>query len=193
MRAGYGGSTARPLRNARVKWDLGPSFDPVLFLASAELRAAYADPRYLELPRDQWPANARPARVHATPRELMQLLRKWDAVGALRLVPADRVPRVSRLGLFTVYKDSAYDRLILNPTVRNERSRALRSATSRLPQGYLLTAIHPRRRERLRMCSDGLREFYYTFLVSPARADLNALGVEYSASDFVGFRAWSDV
>ena len=191
MRAGYGGSTARPLSNARIKWDLGPSFDPVPFLASADLRAAYADPRCLELPRDQWPAGARPARVHATPQELMHLLRKWDAVGALRLVPADRVPRISRLGLFTVYKDSSYDRLILNPTVRNERSRTLRSATSRLPQGYLLTAVHLRPREHLRMCSDDLREFYYTFLVSPARSDFNALGVEYAASDFVGFRAWS--
>jgi len=190
-RAGFGGSTARPLRSARVKWELGPSFDPVPFLPSAELRAAYADPRFLELPPDQWPTGARAARVHATPQELMQLLRKWDAVGALRLVPADRVPKIARLGLFTVYKDSQSDRLILNPTVRNERSRSLRSATSRLPQGYLLTAIHLRPNERLRICSDDLREFYYTFLVSPARAELNALGVEYPASAFAGFRAWS--
>ena len=179
----------RKVDSSRVKWDLGPSFDPLPYLDDGELRAAYLDPEVLRLPRDQWPPLPR-AKVHASPQEFLQLLRKWDAVGALSLLPAASTDADERCGMFPVYKDEDFDRLILNPTVVNPRMRSISRHIKCLGQGFLLTRIQLRPDERLVISGDDLREFYYTFKVSPARARRNALAVVYDASDFSEFSCW---
>ena len=179
----------RKVDSTRVKWDLGPSFDPLPYLDDGELRAAYLDPEVLRLPKDRWPVLPR-AKVHASPSEFLKLLQKWDAVGALSLLPESATDASERCGMFPVYKDEDFDRLILNPTVVNSRMRSISRHTKCLGQGFLLTRIQLRDDERLVISGDDLREFYYTFKVSSARARRNALAVVYDAEDFREFACW---
>eukprot|EP00971_Amphidinium_carterae_P330733 6463916-Amphidinium_carterae.1 len=174
---------AKPLSAARVKWPLGATFDPRPYLDYPDLLQAYEDPDYLLRDPSLWPPEGAAAKVHASRDELLQLLVKWDKVGVLRIVPAHTVDKMVRLGLFTVFKDLSHDRLILNPSVRNGRSRQLAQYTKFLPAGYLLCALHLEPTEVLRISSDDLREFYYTFKVSHARARSNALGCEFWGSE----------
>jgi hypothetical protein len=51
----------------------------------------------------------------------MELAKKWDSLGACRLIACDRVAADEAVGLFAVNKDADYDRLIVNPTVINSR------------------------------------------------------------------------
>eukprot|EP00971_Amphidinium_carterae_P323417 6427320-Amphidinium_carterae.1 len=171
---------AKPLNADRVKWPLGASFDPTPYLDYDDLPRAYADPS--ELLVDQ-------TRVHASRGELLKLLGKWDKAGVLRVVPASTVDRMVRLGLFTVFKDHDYDRLILNPSVRNSRCRQLSLYTKFLPAGYLLCALHLEPNEVLRISSDDLREYYYTFKVSEKRAHANAIGCKFWGSELAHLAA----
>ena len=129
----------RKVGSTRVKWDLGPSFDPLPYLDDGELRAAYLDPEFLRLPKDQdqWPALP-PAKVHASFSEFLKLLQKWDAVGALSLFLEISTDASERCGMFPVYKDEDFDRFILNPTEVNSRMRSISRHTEFLGQGFLL-------------------------------------------------------
>ena len=179
----------RKVDSTRVKWDLRPSFDPLPYLGDGELRAAYLGPEVLRLPKDRWPVLPR-AKVHASPSEFLKLLQKWDAVGALSLLPEESTDASVRCGMFPVYKDEDFDRLILNPAVVNSRMRSICRHTKFLGQGFLLTRIQLRDNERLVISGDDLGEFYYTFKVSSARARRSALAVVCDAEDFREFDRW---
>ena len=179
----------RKVDSIRVKWDLSPSFDPLPYLDDGELRAAYLDPEVLRHPRDQWLVLPR-AKVHASPSEFLKLLQKWDAVGALFLLPEESTDASERCGMFPVCKDEDFDRLILNPTVVNSRMRSISRHTTCLRQGFLLIRIQLRDNERLVISGDDLREFYYTFKVSSVRTRRNTLAVVYDAGDFREFTCW---
>jgi hypothetical protein len=185
-------STISPdITASRIKWELPPTFDPLPYLP-ARLQAAFIDPESLRLPQEDWPAPPPPARVHASQAELESLLAKLDAAGALALVSRSEVPDWSEAcGLFRVAKDADHDRLILNPTVVNGRMRSIADATLRLGAGFLLTRIVLDSHEWLELCSDDLREFYYTFQVSRARARRNVLRVVLRDSFARTLSCWS--
>ena len=134
----------RKVDSTRVKSDLGPSFGPPPYLDDGELRAAYLDPEVLRLPKDQWPALPR-TKVHASAPEFLELLQKWDAVGALSLPLENSTDASERCGMFPVYKDEDFDRF-MNPTVVNSRTRSISRHTKCLAQGFLLTRTQLRER-----------------------------------------------
>ena len=63
-------------------------------------------------------------------------------------------------GCFRIFKDIDWDRLILNPTVRNSRTRTLSNRTRLLGQGFNLTRLHIPEGSLLRFSATDLREFY---------------------------------
>ncbi len=175
---------------SQIKWALPPSFDPEPFLPP-DLLAAYRDPEVLRLPRDSWPDPLPPARVHASRADLEALVRKLDEAGALSLIPRDEVADWDEAcGLFRVAKDAEHDRLILNPTVINSRMSSLSRSTKRLGVGFLLTRLELAEGEWYELSSDDLREFYYTFRVTEARARRNVLRTTLSDSFARTLRAW---
>ena len=133
-------SPAKPVVSDRMKWKLGPSFDPSLFLSDPVVKKAFADPNILRRPVAQWPRRRR-AKVHCSRTELVQLATKWDALGACRLVSAASVDPQEAVGLFAVCKDQDYDRLIINPTVINSRSFGCNAFTKTLAPGHLAGLI----------------------------------------------------
>ena len=171
-------SPAKPVVADRIKWKLGPSFDPTPFLSDPVVKKAYKDPNVLRKPEHEWPVRRR-AKVHCSREELIRLATKWDALGACRLVPTSHIDPAEAVGLFAVNKDQDFDRLIINPTVINSRCYGCNSFTKTLAPGHLAGAIRLKEDEKLVISSDDLSEFYYTFVVSEQRASRNAIGIRF--------------
>ena len=175
-------SPAKPVLADRIKWKLGPSFDPTPFLSDPVVKKAFQDPNVLRRPAASWPVRRR-AKVHCSRQELVRLATKWDALGACRLIPTSLIDPSESVGLFAVSKDEEYDRLIINPTVINSRRFGCNSFTKTLAPGHLAGAIRLRDDEKLVISSDDLCEFYYTFVVSEQRAARNAIGVVFKGKE----------
>ncbi|CAL1141466.1 unnamed protein product, partial [Cladocopium goreaui] len=79
-------SPAKPVIAERIKWKLGPTFNPEPFLVDPVVQAAFKDPDVLRKPATDWPAKRR-ARVHCDRAELKKLAEKWDKLGACALIP----------------------------------------------------------------------------------------------------------
>ena len=174
------GLSAKKVIADRIKWSLPPSFDPRPFFSDRLARLVYDDPNALKLKESSWPRIPR-AQVHCSRAELLQLATKWDQHKALRLVPCKAVPFHETVGCFAVSKDSSFDRFIINPVVANSRTQGLSKFTKLLTPGSLLALGHlPSDNHFFRFCCDDLSEMYYTFVVTPSRAERNCLGMPFS-------------
>lgn len=166
----------------RIKWKLGPAFNPLPFLTDPVVHSAYQDPDILRIPENEWPRRAK-AQVHCDRSQLFFLAEKWDKLGACRLVPVGEVRAEEAVGLFAVSKDAEFDRLIINPAVINSRQQSYTNFTKTLCPGSLISLLHLTEIESLVVSSDDLCEFYYTFVVSHHRARRNAIGIKYHSAE----------
>ena len=173
----------------RIKWSLGPSFDPIPFLTDPIVKSVFEDPATLRLAPSFWPSLP-PAKVHGQLEELLALAAKWDAVQALRLIPVGEVDAAETVGAFCVPKNATHDRLILNPTTVNSRSRKYSNFTKLLTPGSIACSVHLESHECLRICADDLSEMYYTFKVPYSRARRNALRPVFQPHEVCHFHAF---
>ena len=110
--------------------------------------------------------------MHSSHAELKAVLRKWDSVGALLLLDVDALLASGELlieelcGMFPIYKDHLYDRLILNPTVRNGRTDSVHCFVRTLGQGFMFCRMHLPPDMRAIFSSSDLSELYSTIRVS---------------------------
>ena len=101
-----------PVEPGRLNFVGEPSFDPVPFLDSQN-RATYQRP--LDYARDLEAEEAVPrVAVRADARQTKELLDLLDRTGRLRLFAKDEVRPRLRNGLFSVAKDHARDRMVLD-------------------------------------------------------------------------------
>ena len=161
-----GGRTALDVKASRIKWDLGPRFDPSRYFHDFHLLAAFRDPRIM---RKTFSESGRGGIVHMPMKELLSLFRKWDKVRALQLRHASLIPPGRRCGLFKVFKDLEWDRLIINPHSENVKNDTISKATKFLGQGAMVCLIHLEGDEIFIMSADDLREFYPTSKVRTLR------------------------
>ena len=161
---------------SRIKWDFGPTFDPLPYL-DKETRALFLDPDYYRLPDEAWSlGKVKVYDVHASRAHAFEICRMWDRVGSLRLFPLDSRFRLDELcGLFRVYKDEHIDRLILNPSTRNSRVVTPTRYTKCLGQGWQMCRLYIPPGCHLEISSDDLREYYTCFKVNRLRAQRNRL------------------
>ncbi len=174
-----GGS--KPVRAARVKWENAPSFEAEGFLDPLT-RAAFINPEVLRLPTHMWP-DSRPAKLHCSKEELLKLVELWDSLGALHIITADTKDFSEAVGLFCVPKDEKYDRLIINPKTINSRMVSLSHSTKELAPGSMLSLLSLDQSTAFRFNADDLTDFYYTFKVSPQRAERNAIRCLFDSSE----------
>ena len=163
-------SPAKPVIAERIKWKLGPTFNPEPFLVDPVVQAAFKDPDVLRKPATDWPAKRKSARVHCDRAELKKLAEKWDKLGACALIPVHCVPEDEAVGLFAVNKASEYDRLIVNPTVVNSRMYGCNTYTKTLAPGHLIGLIRLHADECLAISSDDLCEFLLYFPCFPPKS-----------------------
>ena len=185
-----GGTRYKEVQADRIRWEHPPSFDASQFLTDPVVKAAYNDPNILKLPEQDWP-KTRAAKVHCSRSELLKLAAKWDQVGALRLTPCSMVNEQEAVGLFAITKDRDFDRLIINPTVINSRSKGYSNFTKYLAPGSLIGLTHLDDGECLRVSADDLSEMYYTFRVPPGRAARNAIRMKFAPWEVSHFKCFS--
>ena len=164
---------SKPVQASRVKWENAPSFSAAEFLEPLT-RAAFEDPEVLRLPKDKW-ENHKPGKVHCHKNELLKLIQLWDSLGACHLMDLDNKRFDEAVGLFCVPKDEIHDRLIINPKTINGRMASLSSSTKELAPGSMLALLSLPKGCAFRFSADDLTDFYYTFKVSPKRAERNSL------------------
>ena len=174
-------ATALPVVAERIKWRYPPSFDPKPFLEPL-LRSAYDEPAVLRKASSQWPVRT-PAKVHCSRQELLRMAAKWDNLGAVRITPADALPWDECVGLFSVSKSAAHDRLIVNPTVANSRSHTITHYSRTLAPGSLLTLLRLEPNMSFRFAADDLSDYYYTFRISPSRAVRNSIRCRFQPAE----------
>lgn len=183
--------SAVPITASAIKFETVPKFDPVPCMSDPLIRAVYRDPSRARLHHRDWPSVSRVS-VNADRREFIALLRKWDAVGSLMLLPASESEERYRCGAFAVAKDSTRLRQILNPVPENSRVFGSAVATSSLVAAFeLVPWLIPADRE-VRLFSDDIADCYHQFAVSERRARRNHLRFILSASEaseFSGFHA----
>ena len=182
---------SRPVIADRIKWQNPPSFDPVPFLENPLLKAAYIDPETLRKPESSWPSSI-PGKVFCSRGELLKLAEKWDSLGACQIFPASSKDWHEAVGLFSVAKDSQFDRMIINPKAINSRMHTISEATKTLAPGSMLGLLHLEPSEVFRICADDLTDFYYTFVVSQKRAFRNCIRMKFDPKELSHLRAFRD-
>ena len=182
-------ANAKPVEAARVKWESTPSFNAVDFLPDPLVKAAFEDPETLRKPREMWPPPM-PAKMHISKEEFLVLARKWDDLNACLLLPASDKDLTEAVGIFCVDKDNKHDRLIINPRTINSRMFTISQATKDLAPGCLLGLLSLRHHECFRFSADDLTDYYYTFLVSAARAKRNAFKMKFHPSELRHFKSF---
>ena len=166
-----GSGSSKAVVSDRVKWENPPSFRAEDFLTGV-VRAAYDDPEVMRKPPEEWPI-VKPGRMHCKKEEFLKLVSRWDSLGACRLTPLNDQHPEELVGLFCVAKDSAFDRLIINPRVINSRMDTISDASKELAPGCTLGLLHLEPHEVYRFSADDLSDFYYTFKVGDKRAIRN--------------------
>ena len=182
---------ALPVVADRIKWRYPPSFDPTPFLEPL-LSSAYEEPAVLRKAASQWPP--RPAaKVHCSRQELLRVASKWDALNAVKVTPASALPWDECVGLFSVSKSAAHDRLIINPTVANSRSHTITHYSRTLAPGSLLTLLWLEPHQSFRFAADDLSDYYYTFRISPSRAVRNSIRCRFEPAELAHLQCASGV
>ena len=105
--------------------------------------------------------------MHCSKDEFLELVHRWDKLGACRLIRADQKDFDEAVGIFCVAKDSSHDRLIINPKTINSRMWTISDYTRELAPGCLLGLLRLQPHEIYRFSADDLSDFYYTFCVPP--------------------------
>ena len=154
------------------------------------IKAAYQDPEVLRRPVNQWPP-AKPARMHCSESEFLELVHRWDKLGACPLIRADEKDFDEAVGIFCVAKDSSHDRLIINPKTINSRMWTISDYTRELARGCLLGLLRLRPHEVYRFSADDLSDFYYTFCVPQKRSSRNAFRMVFKSSELSHLQCYS--
>ena len=166
---------------SRLRFVETPSFDPTPFLDDANRRTYLRALDYVheippEVPVPRVCVRTRPGKLNA----LLELLASSDR---LKLVPKSRLKNGLRNGMFSLAKDEARDRMILDARPPNlaERTeeRWIRSlgALEQLQFMYLAPEYD------VAIFAEDLREFYHAFRISDQRTQRNALALCLPAAD----------
>ena len=182
-------TSALQLDPDRIQFKHTPSFAPEKFINDPLLKAGFLNPQHLRLPESLWP-KVRRACVMCPREQLLKLFKKWDSVGCLLLLDANKSEQKYRCGLFAVYKNADKDRQILNPIPENGRTLCMNSSTLSLAHGSLLCDLYLRDDQDLLIGADDLEDFYHCFIIPPSHARRNHIHGIFPAELFRTWNAW---
>ena len=121
--------------------------------------------------------------IHATPVERLQLLRKLQQAGMLKLIAKDSFPQGFENGMFAVHKDSGRDRLVLDSRASNMLDPGQSLWCRAMASSSILGQIWLRDHEVLLASGEDLKDYFYQFKVNGERTCRNVLNVKLSADD----------
>ena len=178
-----------PVEPSRLNFVGKPSFDPLPYLDSRN-RASYARP--LDFAREIAPEEPVPrVAVRADQKQTSDLLRLLDETGRLALFRREEVRPRLRNGLFSVAKDSARDRMVLDarpPNLAEETENRWIRSLGTLEQ-FQFIYLPPECDFEIH--TEDLKEFYHAFIVSEQRARRNVFALELEYEDVLQLSACS--
>ena len=166
--------TARPVIATRLKVSAAPSFNADPTLVGVH-RQVMQNPFALKL-KSNIPTPR--VEVRTSESELVKLLERFDATDRLLLMPEGSagLPRQSeRVGLFTVFKDANFDRLIVDARPSNVGDQLLSKWVNHLTGQGVLCDLVLQPNSILYGYSSDIVDFYNRFQVTEARALRNVL------------------
>jgi len=178
---------SREIDASRIKFWGSPCFNPSDVFDS-ETRVAYEDPSSLKT--ENLRGKPPHVRVRASRRHLIALLHKLDQSSRLALFPLELVFADLLNGLHAVFKDSDWDRLILDGRRPNFFERTLRKWIKFLGSTTVLQQMSLEDDQVLLLYLNDIRDYYYQFIVSENRAIRNALACRLSDEEARQFQAY---
>ena len=164
---------AKPIVAERLNFVGSPVFDPSR-LFDADTLKIYEDPLAYAKHPDECDEPPK-VKILASAEERMRLLKKLAASGRLQIFAEHEVNPRYAAGLFAVVKDLERDRLILDARPANLRELAPNTWTSTLASAASLSSIELDEDKVLLCSGQDLRDFFYQFRVTRARAARNVL------------------
>ena len=165
--------SAKPIVAERLTFVGSPNFDPSRLFDTDTLKI-YEDPLAYAKHPDVCEEPPK-VKILANPEERLKLLKKLAASGRLQIFTGDEVNPRYAAGLFAVVKDLERDRLILDARPANIREVAPSTWTSTLASAASLASIELEEDKVLLCSGQDLRDFFYQFRVTRARAARNVL------------------
>ena len=169
------GTPVQPLVASRLAMpERSGTFDLSSFL-TPKVRATYEDPERL---RD-WPPGVAPpvprCGLLSLSAEWLRLLARMDGCGLLDLADVDEVPRGLAgenlaASFFATTQDAERDRAVANRGRRNAYESRVGLVDQFFQHGSSLCETHLRNGAELRISTGDLPDFYYTCVMSRARA-----------------------
>lgn len=151
-----------------------PSFDPTPFLDPLS-KKIFNDPMSCRLDPSECKVKQPRLRVHCSRQEKIKLFELLDASDRLRIhLPSEVTPSFGS-GLFSVTKDLARDRLILDSRGANLLESPPQRWIKSLASAESLTRLVLEEDEDLVCSGNDLRDFYYLFQASSSRSRRNVL------------------
>lgn len=170
---------AKDIECHRLTFRGTPSFNPSSLLEPMT-RELYEDPvKFAIAPEDSMTSPPH-VQVRGGRAEALSLLKKLDSSGRLRLCDPTMVRPGREAGLFSLMKNITTDRLILDSRPANELEPGLTEWTATM--GHLLVTA-----------GEDLRDYYYFFEITEARAERNAIRFQISPQEARSFPSFAKV
>ena len=163
---------AKPIEADRLTFVGRPLFNPSE-LYDQKTYEAYVDP--LQQVQDDPHYVPPQVKVLASPAEKVKLYKRLVETDRLLLLSEQECAHEYGAGLFSVIKDLNRDRLILDARPANGRERAVGTWTSTVASPFSLGLLELQPGEVLLGSGQDLRDYFYQFQVTKARAKRNCL------------------
>eukprot|EP00438_Fugacium_kawagutii_P029179 Skav210075 [mRNA] locus=scaffold7699:14183:18616:+ [translate_table: standard] len=180
---------AKPIQSDRLEFQGTPNFNPAPFL-DARSRSIFEHPIQNALSPEEAVLAPPPVKIHAAAKEKDKLYQKLDACGRLGMVDEAEALAGFQAGLFCVIKNMKSDRLIFDSrpfnTLERPPGRWVKAMASISP----LLDLQLRDEEVCLISSTDLRDFYYSFSITPERLVRNTLVGSVLADEYSHFQCY---
>lgn len=168
-----------------------PGFDPTELFEEPH-KSVYKDPVAHAASPDLSKWEPPRVRIHASRDQALELLQFLDRHHRLRLVPVEKVRKNFLCGAFCLVKDEAKDRLILDARPPNLLEETLRDWSKTLGAISAVLQIELLPHHNLIMSGTDLKDYYYCFKVTRARAERNTLNFPLKPGEAQQFQCYSE-
>eukprot|EP00438_Fugacium_kawagutii_P020227 Skav232464 [mRNA] locus=scaffold2877:29131:33540:+ [translate_table: standard] len=168
-----------------------PQFDPMPLLEEPH-KSMYMDPISQAVAPEELTVEPPRVRIHASKEQALGLFQLLDANHRLRLVPEEKIRKGFWCGAFSLCKDAKKDRLILDARPPNMLEETLKSWCKTLGAISTVLQLELEPSHNLAISSSDLRDFYYCFRVSRARAARNIFNFGITPEQAQHFNCFHD-
>ena len=183
---------AKEIEADRLKFSGRPAFNSASYL-DEKTKAWYEDPLTLSIDPQDAPEPPPHVTVRGNRKEVLKLLAALDRTGRLALFAPEQVRMQRRAGVFCLMKNLTTDRLILDSRPANTLEEPLNHYTQTMAAITPMLDWTLQPDEVIVAAGEDLRDYYYFYQVSEARAARNALAFDLTETEARQFEAFNKV